>query len=92
MIIPSNLRTIPFELETLEECRICLKMDKRLIDYVRNNFCLTDVTVMPLNKIELLVADSSGKISILTLKGRRVDCYEEKLALVEDEHDMEMEP
>lgn len=89
---------IPFKVATIEDYKMCMNMDERLLKFIDDNFELSSVSVKPLNSNCLVVTDQKGESLIFTVKDEKVIWFDKdkvEEVLKQDnviEHDLELEP
>ena len=87
---------VPFKVETIEEYKMCMNMDEKLLKFIDENFELSSVSVKPLNEKFLTVTDKKGESIVFTVKDEQVIWFDkdkiEKLIEQENVDEPDMEP
>lgn len=67
---------VPFKVETIEEYKMCMNMDEKLLKFIDENFVVQDVDICPLNSKMLKVTDKSGESLIFACINDEIKYFE----------------
>lgn len=87
---------VPFKVETIEEYKMCMNMNEKLLKFIDDNFELSSVNVKPLNENLLIVTDLKGESLVFTVKDEQVIWFDkdkiEKVTKQDNLNELDMEP
>lgn len=87
---------VPFKVKTIEEYKMCMNMDEKLLMFIDDNFELSSVNVKPLNENLLIVTDKKGESLVFTVEDEQVIWFDkdkiEKLIEQENVDEPDIEP
>lgn len=97
-MLEGGIMRVTFKVETIEEYKMCMNMDEKLLKFIDENFELSSVCVKPLNKNWLIVTDHEGESLVFTVKNEQVVWFDKNKIeeVIEqenvDELELETEP
>lgn len=87
---------VPFKVDTIEEYKMCMNMDEKLLKFLDDNFELSSVNVKPLNENLLIVTDQKGESLAFTVKDEKVIWFDkdkiEEVMFKDNVNEPDMEP